>query len=95
MTNAHEAGSGTETPVKTRLIIRSPVIKPEALYTAVETAGYLRISKRTLERWRTDGRGPRVTRLWEGGRPFYLGRHIFEAINVSMEAAPAPDEVHK
>jgi hypothetical protein len=65
---------------KTRSRVRPSVIKPEALYTAVETAGYLRISKRTLERWRTDGRGPRVTRLWEGGRPLYLGRHIIEAL---------------
>ena len=76
-----------------RAALRSSIIQPDALYTAEETAWYLRISKRTLERWRTDGRGPRVTRLWEGGRPFYLGRHIFEAINVSQEAAPG--EVRK
>jgi hypothetical protein len=61
------------------------ILQSDVLYTADETAWYLRISQRTLERWRTDGRGPRVTRFRDDGRPYYQGRHIFEAINNSQE----------
>jgi hypothetical protein len=65
------------------LKIREPFIVADALYTADETAHYLRVSKRTLERWRTDGRGPRVTRLWPGARPLYLGEDIITALKRS------------
>ncbi len=58
-------------------------IKAHALYTARETATILRVTPRTLERWRRDGRGPQVTRLWLNGRPLYLGRHILAALDCS------------
>ncbi len=63
--------------------ILPPFIRPDSLYTSAETAQYLRITTRTLERWRSDGRGPRVTRLHAGGRPLYFGKHIIEAIERS------------
>jgi hypothetical protein len=59
-----------------RYVAMRPSIEGEYLYTAGETAELLRISKRTLERWRGDGRGPTVTRLWRGGRPLYKGSDI-------------------
>ena len=65
--------------------INSEGIKPMALYTSRETATLLRVSARTLERWRGDGRGPRVTRLWANGRPLYLGRDIFAALDRSAD----------
>lgn len=60
-------------------------VKPAALYTAREAATLLRVSARTLERWRSDGRGPRVTRLWANGRPLYLGRDLFAALDRSAD----------
>ncbi|MDH3667178.1 MAG: helix-turn-helix domain-containing protein [Paracoccaceae bacterium] len=60
-------------------------VKPTALYTAREAATLLRVSPRTLERWRKDGRGPRVTRLWKHARPLYLGRDILIALDGSAE----------
>ena len=56
-------------------------IKAHALYTARETATILRVTPRTLERWRRDGRGPQVTRLWQNSRPLYLGRNILAALD--------------
>ena len=60
-------------------------IKSSALYTSREAATLLRVGSRTLERWRRDGRGPRVTRLWENGRPLYLGRDILAALEHSAD----------
>lgn len=65
--------------------LRSWSIQPDALYTTVETAAFLRMSRRSLERWRREGRGPKVTRLWHGGRPLYLGRHILAVIKASEQ----------
>ncbi len=64
--------------------IDSEGLKPNSLYTTRETATLLRISPRTLERWRHDGRGPRVTRLWENGRPLYRGINILAALDMSQ-----------
>ena len=66
--------------------IASEGVKPHALYTARETATILRVTRRTLERWRRDGLGPRVTRLWENSRPLYVGRDILAALNRSSDA---------
>lgn len=57
----------------------------DQLYTAEETADIFRCSRKTLERWRLEGHGPKVTRLWEGGRPFYRGKHILEALDSAVE----------
>lgn len=58
----------------------SESIVPDHLYTTEETARIVRRTRRTLERWRRDGKGPQVTRLWEGGRPLYRGKHILTAL---------------
>lgn len=42
-------------------------LKDDALFTTKQTAAHLNISARTLEGWRTDGRGPAITRLPGGG----------------------------
>lgn len=64
-----------------RELIALGTIQADYLYTVGETAVILRLSRRTLERWRRDGRGPKVTRLWDGGRPLYRGKHILEALD--------------
>ena len=63
----------------------SAIYPPGRLDTTAETARYLRITTRTLERWRSDGRAPGVTRRHPGGRPLYFGKHIIEAIERSGE----------
>lgn len=55
-------------------------IFPDRLYTTEETAALFRVCRRTMERWRRLGLGPKVTRLWEGGRPLYRGKHILAAL---------------
>ena len=55
-------------------------IAEDCLYTTNEVAALLRVTRRTMERWRKDGMGPKVTRLWEGGRPLYRGKHILAAL---------------
>jgi hypothetical protein len=37
-------------------------IDPDLVYTPKEAAEFLRVSPRTLERWRSDGSGPKCTR---------------------------------
>ena len=66
-----------------QLRILPPSIVPDAFYTTQETCDYLRITRRTLERYRREGKGPRTTRLWSGGRPMYFGQHIIDAINAA------------
>ena len=56
------------------------IIQPMSFYSAAETAWYLRIGRRTLKQWRTEGRGPKVTVLCDGGQPIYLGEHILEFV---------------
>lgn len=55
-------------------------IGADCLYTTEEVAALLRVTRRTLERWRRFGAGPKVTRLHSGGRPLYRGKHILEAL---------------
>ncbi|MBK0399815.1 helix-turn-helix domain-containing protein [Limibaculum sp. M0105] len=62
-------------------------IADDCLYTTDEVAALLRVTRRTLERWRREGKGPRVTRLWDGGRPLYRGKHLLEALEASSHAA--------
>lgn len=63
-------------------------VDAQQLYTAQETADILRCSTKTLERWRAEGRGPLVTRLWQGGRPLYRGTHIIDAIERAVIDRP-------
>lgn len=63
-----------------QIIRKSGLILRDHLYTRQETADILRVSRRTLERWEREGRGVEVTRLWEGGRPLYRGKHILAAL---------------
>ncbi|MEQ8827317.1 MAG: hypothetical protein RIC82_06025, partial [Parvibaculum sp.] len=45
------------------------VLGDDALFTPREAAGVLRKTTRTLERWRSDGKGPRV--VFIGRTPAY------------------------
>ncbi|UWR06559.1 helix-turn-helix domain-containing protein [Ruegeria sp. B32] len=53
-------------------------IEPDVLYTSGQLANILNVSPRTLERWRAEGRGPAVTRLYPGMPPRYRGLHVLE-----------------
>jgi predicted DNA-binding transcriptional regulator AlpA len=46
----------------------------ERLLTQTEAAEYLRLSPRSLERWRVEGIGPRYSKL--GKRIVYLARDL-------------------
>lgn len=51
-----------------------PVPEPALLYTPAEAARFLRLSPRSLERWRVDGEGPRFVKM--GRRVVYEGRDL-------------------
>lgn len=51
-------------------------IMHDQLYDTVQTASILGLTRRTLERWRIENRGPIVTRLYAGAPPRYLGGDI-------------------
>ena len=65
------------------------------LYTEAETAKILRVSDRTLQRWREKGGGPKFTRLSPGGRIVYSDHAIQDFIArrtfTSTAAADAAD----
>ena len=63
------------------LVPSGGLIQPDALYLTNEAAAILRISVRTLERWRKDGMGPKVTRLHPQAPPRYRGKDLLEALN--------------
>jgi hypothetical protein len=65
-------------------------IAPDALYSSKQTAAILCISRRTLERWRSDGVGVAVTRLWDGAAPRYRGADIMATMDQGREAASSP-----
>lgn len=52
------------------------------LFTNDETAEILRIAPRTLEDWRTNGRGPNYVQC--GGKPVYRERDIDAWIELSI-----------
>jgi len=62
-------------------------IRHDALYTANEVAGILKINRRTLERWRKDGIGPVVTRLHTNAPPRYRGADLLDALDRARETA--------
>ncbi len=51
-------------------------IETDVLYDSGQVANILNVSTRTLERWRSEGRGPAVTRLYPGMPPRYRGADI-------------------
>lgn len=53
-------------------------IKPEELYSSAEVASYLKVTKKTLERWRSVGQGPAFRRV--GLSIYYKGSDIIEAV---------------
>lgn len=55
------------------------MVDPERLYTGAEVAGMLRVSVRTVESWRANGRGPRWMRY--EGNVRYPGRFLQSYIN--------------
>ena len=60
-------------------------IEPDVLYDTMQAAQILGISARSLERWRKDGRGPKITRLFVNAPPRYRGIHLLEAMERSAE----------
>ncbi|WP_199913643.1 AlpA family transcriptional regulator [Tateyamaria sp. Alg231-49] len=55
-------------------------IDDDALYSTKQTAARLSISHRTLEGWRSRGKGPKVTKLLDNSGVRYRGKHIREFI---------------
>jgi hypothetical protein len=62
-------------------------IAPDLLYDSKQVSEILRVSRRTLERWRSDGVGIAVTRLWQNAPPKYRGADILAALERGREAA--------
>ncbi|WP_108858545.1 hypothetical protein [Ruegeria sp. Alg231-54] len=58
-------------------------IEQDVLYDPARTAQILGVSRRTLERWRAEESGPRITRLFVSGPPKYRGLHILEFIDAA------------
>ncbi|WP_217358939.1 AlpA family transcriptional regulator [Ruegeria sp. HKCCA5491] len=61
------------------------MVERDVLYSTQDLAAILGVSPRTVERWRQDGRGPKVTRLYINAPPKYRGLHILEALEASAE----------
>jgi hypothetical protein len=61
-------------------------IAPDQLYDSKQVSEILGVSRRTLERWRSDGVGIAVTRLWENAPPKYRGADILAALDRGREA---------
>ena len=66
-------------------------IMNDRLYTPTEVAALLGLSPRTLERWRRDGSGPRVTRLVPNTAPRYRGRDILDALELAAKPKEAAE----
>ena len=65
-------------------------------YTEAETAGILRVSPRTLQRWRELGAGPAFTQPRKGGRILYSDKAIEDYVakrTFASTAAADADEV--
>lgn len=62
-------------------------ISDDLLYSTRQAAGFLGRSPRTLEAWRRQGLGPRVTRLHPKALPLYRGKDLRAAI----EGAPSAE----
>lgn len=50
-------------------------IHPNRLYLTKQVAALINVSARTMEGWRKDGKGPKITRL-PGGTVRYRGRDL-------------------
>lgn len=61
-------------------------IQPDKLYTAAQVAVILGVAQSTMRRWRMEGRGPVVTRLFTNAPPRYRGLHIIQALDDAAEA---------
>lgn len=55
-------------------------LMPDRLYSASEVCCILGVKMSTLRRWRSEGKGPQVTRIVSGGRPMYRGLHVVQAL---------------
>ena len=68
-------------------------------YTEAETAGILRVSPRTLQRWRELGAGPAFTQARKGGRILYSDKAIEDYVASrtfhSISSADAEDAVNR
>ena len=67
------------------LVATGGEIQPDCLYSSDQTSAMLDISKRTLARWRQDGCGPVVTRLYPNAPPKYRGADLLNALKDSRE----------
>jgi hypothetical protein len=63
------------------------VPEPKLLYTPLEAARFLRLSPRSLERWRTNGAGPKHLRL--GRRVVYQGAELLAYVERAQARTPA------
>jgi hypothetical protein len=54
------------------------VVEPGTLYTRAQVAQFFQVNKRTLQRWETEGVGPKVTRV--GLSVYYRGDSILAAL---------------
>lgn len=61
------------------------VIEADVLYSTQDLSAILGVSVRSIERWRRDGRGPKVTRLYQNAPPRYRGADILMALETSRE----------
>jgi hypothetical protein len=68
--------------------VKVGLLVEDQYYTQAEVADLFRCSIKTLERWRKDGTGPKVSRFYDGARPLYLGAHLREAMEAAVEPRP-------
>lgn len=71
------------------------VNRPMILYTEAETAKILRVSMRTLQRWREIGVGPAFTQPRKGGRITYSDEAIKEYIATHTYKSTAAADVEE
>jgi hypothetical protein len=67
-----------------------------AFYDTVETASILRVTRETLEVWRTTGRYPVLKAVRPGGKVLYSGDVILDFLNSPHEgAAPYTPKIRR
>ncbi len=61
-------------------------LNPDWLYTPGEAARILGVSAATMERWRSQGLGPVVTRVHPTADPRYRGTDLLDVMSAGREA---------
>ncbi len=72
--------------IEAEMSVVPKAVSPDQFLTPQDLAGLFAVSTRTLEAWRKDGRGPRVTRIAK--MPRYRYRDVIEWVQAQNPEQP-------